>query len=192
MIKKQYRLVNWIEQQLKTQRSQPENLFVAFGYLNQVMGALEDKQAVNKHYDERTVSAARALMQMTNEQFLGEVAKIRHKPIELSGEGIQVLRWFKDRNLNDQGNLVSNLGFLTEIVNETDQTQITSWDRQTVKVAKMANRVSNDELIAILLNCQSKAEIEQLKQAKQTKQIFRYSSLFKRTKGRKNFGSFEN
>lgn len=189
MIKKQYRLVNRIEQQLKTQRSQPENLFVAFGYLNQVMGALEDKQAVNKHHDERTVSAARALMQMTNEQFLGEVAKIRHKPIELSGEGIQVLRWFKDRNLNDQGNLVSNLEFLTEIVNETDQTQITSWDRQTVKVAKMANRVSNDELIAILLNCQSKAKIEQLKQ---TKQIFRYSSLFKRTKGRKNFGSFEN
>ncbi|WP_317765281.1 hypothetical protein [Pediococcus ethanolidurans] len=53
----------------------------------------------------------------------------------------------------------------------------------------MANRVSNDELIAILLNCQSKAKIEQLKKAKQ---ISRYSSLFKRTKGRKNFGSFGN
>ena len=187
MIKRQQRFVNWIEKQLKAHQTQPENLFVTFGYLNRVMGALEDKKAVAKHYDERTVNVARTLMKMTNDEFLNEIAKIEYAPAELSSDGIQVLRWFKERDLNDQGNLVSNLGFLTEIVNETDQSQIASWDHQTVKVARMANHVSNDELIAIMLNCQSKAKYERLSVSKRTTH---YAHFFKRNSVHKSFGSY--
>lgn len=154
MINNHHRFLNWIERRAKTHPHKPESFFTTLGHLNQVMSALETKEDVLPRYQNREINAARTLMQMSNTEFLAEITKMKFTQVALSSDGIQVLRWFKDRDLNDQGNLVSNLGFLTEIVHDSQKNEVSNWDRQTLRVAQKAQQLSDDELISLLLKCQ--------------------------------------
>ncbi|PIO80530.1 hypothetical protein BSQ38_02180 [Pediococcus damnosus] len=160
-MKKHEYFISWIEKQLEGKQPKPVNFFTTFGHLNRIMNSIEDDKGALSNYNEEEIRVARALMQMSNAKFLDEISKLDHQTVELSGDGIQVLRWFKDRDLNNQGNLVSNLGFLTDVIYDQTNEQACSWDRQTVRVARMAAQLSNDELITILLNWQFKPTTQQ-------------------------------
>lgn len=163
LIKRHGYFTNWIEKQLQKRRPKPANFFTTFGRLSRIMNAIEDDKDLLVNYEDEEIRVARSLMHMTNTMFLDEIATLETHTVELSGDGIQVLRWFKERDLNDQGNLVSNLGFLTDIVHDHKQEQTSAWDQQTVKIAKMAEQLNNDELITALLKVQAKQQVPEWK-----------------------------
>ncbi|WP_412988544.1 hypothetical protein ACLJJ6_07015 [Pediococcus siamensis] len=157
MLISRHHFFNWIKNRTRTPETEPVQLFSLIGHLNHIMNALDSEKEAAQEYGNQEVKAARALMQISNEAFLTATAQLGYQQVALSNEGMQVLRWFKERQQNGQANLVSNLSFLTEIRDDSKALQVSNWDRQTVGVARIAQQLSNDELFSILSRCQCKA-----------------------------------